>query len=257
MIYNEPDAALRQIPIYLVDSGGSPVTGLTLTGSEVQVSLSGAPFVNGSGTATEVGSGYYYYTATQAETATDSFIILRVNDAAAKTYVISVDIGDRIEQSEPVAAARRLPIYVVDSGGTPVTGLTLNAANIKLSTLGAAFVDATTVPATEIGLGAYYYELTAVEVASIGIHILKVTHASITPYVYAWAVRAPAAALDGECGYFGGYFGLCEGAGTTTTTTTTTSPVESPLTTSDPEFVDLIAQALNRLPEYAKRKGPA
>lgn len=34
------------------------------------------------------------------------------------------------------------------------------------------------------------------------------------------------------------------------------SPVESPLSTSDPEYVDLVARAINRLPEYAKRKGP-
>lgn len=254
MNYNESDASLRQIPIYLEDSSGSPVTGATLTGAELKVSLSGAAFVNGGGTATEVGGGYYYYTATQAETLTDSFIMLRVADAAAKVYVVSVDIGTRVEQDEPSATARRLPIYLVDSGGNAVAGLTLDDTRVQLSAAGGAFADIVNTPATEIGLGAYYYELDPTEVTTPGVNVLKVVHPSAVPYVYAWDVVAAAPALDsGECGYFGGYFGLCGGD---TTPASGPSPVESPLEPSDPEYIDLAAQAINRLCEFARRKAP-
>lgn len=253
MNYNESDATLRQIPIYLEDSGGSPVTGLTLTGAELKVSLSGAAFVDGGGTATEVGSGYYYYTATQAETLTDSFITLRVNDAAAKVYVISVDIGERIQQNEPAASARRLPIYMVDTSGTPVTGLTLDDTRAQVSVAGGAFADIVNTPATEVGLGLYYYELDLTEVATSGVGILKVVHPSAVPYIYAWDVVPEVVLDDGECGYFGGYFGLCLAEAASTTGP---SPVESPLELNDPEYLDLAAQAISRLCEYAKRKAP-
>lgn len=43
---------------------------------------------------------------------------------------------------------------------------------------------------------------------------------------------------------------------TVTTSPIVPAPVVSPLVLTDPEYVDLVAQAVSRLCEYAKRKSP-
>lgn len=254
MNYNESNADLRVIPIYLVDSSGDPATGLTLTGSEVQVSKSGAAFTNGAGSITEVANGYYRYVATQAETATDSFLILKVVDAGltALPYVYSVDIGTRIEMAESLAAARRLPIYLVDTSGDPVAGLALTAAEVQIAGVGFGFVDAVGT-ATEIGSGAYYYELDTSEVADEGISILKINDAAARPYIYSFDV-VPSSTVGGECGgYIGGYLGMCDDdGGADDDESTPSTPIPAPLTLSDHEYHDHAAHAIKRLCQFAK-----
>lgn len=187
MNYNEPDPSLRRIPIYLENSFGAPAPGEVITGAEIQVSLSGAAFVNGAGAVTEVSAGSYFYTATQAETVTDSFLMIKVIVVAARPYVYAVDIGLRIAQNEPLASKRRIPIYLEDSSGSPVTGLVLAGADRQVSENGAAYVDGTGLT-VEIGAGAYYYELAASEINVGGFGTIKVDKAPATPYVYTWDV---------------------------------------------------------------------
>lgn len=254
MNYNEDTAALRRIPIYLVDVLGAPVPGLTLTGSEVQVSKSGDAFVNGGGSVTEVGSGYYYYEATQAETATDSFIVLKIVDGSltARPYVYFVDIGDRIEVGEATASARRLPIYLVDSSGDPVTGLTLSGSEVQLSILGAAFANGTGT-VTPTGSGVYYYELAEAEVADVGTHVLKVVDVAAMPYIFSYEVFEPSAEATDCGGYFGAYFGMCDGDAEVDEDDTPVS-VPAPIVSDDQTTHDHVARVIDRLPQFAKTK---
>lgn len=231
MKYNESDAGLRRIPVYLKDASGDPVPGLALAGSEIQVSLSGGAFVNGEGVWIERSAGLYYYEATQAESVTDSFVTVKVVDSSlvAKPYVFSVDIGDRIEVDELIAEARRVPIYMVDSSGNPVTGLTLS--DVELAENGFDFAAAVNAPATEIGSGAYYYELDATEVTLEGVSTLKVEHASANTYVYAFDMIP--------------------------STDDTEEPAPTPIPATafeigDPEAIDHIEEALARLCEQFK-----
>jgi hypothetical protein len=194
--YNETTPALRRIPVYLQDALNNPVTGAVPVGAQLQVSLSGAAWTNGAGTWTEDANGAYYYQATQAETVTDSFLMLRVAATGAKVVVFPVDIGIRTIVSEPTATARYYPIYLVNAGGVPQTNLTITGAEVQLSKNGAAFANGAGVVA-EIGgagngQGAYFYEATLPEVNTLGYDMLKVVKAGALPFVYTWNIVAPA-----------------------------------------------------------------
>lgn len=80
----DANAEARRIPIML-ELSGTPVTGVVLTGAEVEMSINGAAFATGAGTAAEIGYGAYYYEPTAAEMAR-GHTMLNVNDAAADEY---------------------------------------------------------------------------------------------------------------------------------------------------------------------------
>lgn len=189
MKYSETDPELRRIPIYLEDTAGSPVSGEAVAGAEIQVSKSGSAFVDGAGSVVEVGNGAYYYEATQAETETDSFLMVKVvvSTAGVKPFMSAVDIGRRILLNEPTAAARRVPIYLEDSIGNPVAALSIAGSECRISENGAAFVNCAGV-VTEIGSGAYYYELPPAEVNVAGFGMLKINKAPALLFVLAWDV---------------------------------------------------------------------
>jgi hypothetical protein len=191
--YNESVAALRRIPIYLQDAFGNPVPSESITGAEIQVSKSGDPFVNGGGTvAATPGSGGYYYEATQPETQTYSFLMIKViPGGTTKPYIFSVDIGARIVIDEPAGTRRRLPIFLEDLSGTPVTGLVIAGTERKVSKNGALFANGLGA-VVEIGSGAYYYELDLLEVDTPGYGMLSIVKAPAVPFVYTWDVLGPA-----------------------------------------------------------------
>lgn len=190
--YNEPNAALRRIPVYIQDAYGNPIPSEAITGAEIQVSKSGGPFVNGGGTVQSTpGSGGYYYEATQAETQTYSFLMIKVvPGGSAKPYFFSVDIGARIVLNELAATRRRIPIFLEDLSGNPVTGLSIAGAERKISKNGALFANGLGT-VTEIGSGAYYYELAASEVNTAGFGMINIVKPPAVPFVYSWDVISP------------------------------------------------------------------
>ncbi len=255
MRYAEPIAALRRIPVYLENSSGAAITGVTITAGELKISKSGASFVNGGGTWTEVGSGNYYYEATLDEVTTDSFVMIRVADPAALTFVYAVDIGNRIEQNEPLAAARRIPIYLVDADDVPVTGVTLTGSEIQISLNGGTFANATGT-SVETGLGAYYYEATLTDVGTEGFAVLKVTDVAVEPYIYTFDVFVSDVPVDvATSGYFGAYFGgdEVEAGGDDDDTP---APIEVSITLDIPAATQLdhVQAAIDRLCEQFKEK---
>jgi hypothetical protein len=187
--YNEPVAALRRIPIYIQDAYGNPIPGESITGAEIQVSKSGDPFVNGGGTVQSTpGSGGYYYEATQPETQTYSFLMIKVvPGGSAKPYFFSVDIGARIILNESAGTRRRVPVFLEDLSGNPVTGLVITGAERQVSKNGTLFATGLGTVA-EIGSGAYYYELALLEVNVPGYGMLSIVKAPAVPFVYTWDV---------------------------------------------------------------------
>lgn len=79
----ESTAELRRVPIHLVDAtdGETPETGLTLSGADVQVSVNGASYANGTGSVTEIGSGDYYYEFHADEVASSGALLLKVEES--------------------------------------------------------------------------------------------------------------------------------------------------------------------------------
>lgn len=86
---SEATAARRRVPIYLVDAtdGVTPETGLTFSGSDVQLSKNGAAFASFAGTMTEVAAGLYHYEATAGELDTLGFLAVKVVKTGVRTFV--------------------------------------------------------------------------------------------------------------------------------------------------------------------------
>lgn len=188
MKFNEPDPSRRRIPIYLEDVNKNPVTGVVLAPADIRVSKSGDPFAASLGISVEVGGGLYYYQATQAETATLSYMMITVVAVGAQKYVYTVDIGDRIVVDNATAAARRIPIYLEDADKAGVPLLVL-AGLSSFSKNGGAY-GAPAGVFTELEDGAYSYEATAGEVDTIGISVMRVLDPTIVDFVYTWDVIA-------------------------------------------------------------------
>jgi hypothetical protein len=76
---NEPTASKRFVgPIPFFDNSGNLLAGQTFhtASGEVLVSLNGAALTAAANDAVEIGSGEYYYPASQAETNQDSFLLV-------------------------------------------------------------------------------------------------------------------------------------------------------------------------------------
>lgn len=187
MNYNEPNALLRRIPFRVINAAGRGVAGLTIAGAQLQVSKSGAPFVNGGGTVIEVGGGLYAYVATQAETATESFLALKVLATGGRPIMMPIDIGERIVTGEVDADKRVIPIYLENAAGQPVPGLTLDAADVQLSQNGAAYAN-TDNAAVEVSDGLYIVVLSEAEVSASGFRTLRATKAPALVYELAFSV---------------------------------------------------------------------
>ncbi len=254
MNYAEPIAAKRRIPVYLVDSSGDPVTGVTPTGAEIRVCQSGELLVNASGTWTELSSGAYYYECTVLECTTLSYLLLCIEVSGVQTFVWVTDVGTRISAEESSPMRRHLPIYLT-LAGVAVPGLALSGAEVQISKAGGAFYNGAGTIAT-VGSGVYDYEASSADVADVGPLVLKVDDAAADPYLYTMDVVDAESASDlGSSGYFGAYFGA---ASITVVAAPppviVPSPVESPYSASDPAYFDHVAHALARLCQYAKAK---
>jgi len=84
-------------------------------------------------------------------------------------------------QSEPTAARRRIPFYLVDDsdGKTPETGQTpLGAAELQISKNGGAFANFAGVW-SEVAAGLYSYEATAAELDTFGPVVFKLVRSGV------------------------------------------------------------------------------
>jgi hypothetical protein len=175
---NESTAALRRIPFYLVDSttGLTGQTGVSLTGSDLQLSKNGAAFASFAGSVTEVGNGFYYYQCTAGEVDTPGFLALKVVESGVRTLMIVETIN-----AEDFYDTFRVPFYLVDSltGLTPQTSVSITGAELQVSENGAAFASfAGSI--TEVGSGLYYYTPHANEISPTdGFFTIKVVKTGV------------------------------------------------------------------------------
>jgi len=191
--YNQPG---QRIPVYLLDASNNPVTGAVPTGDQLLASLSGAAWADGTGSWVEDANGLYYYAPTQPETATNSFLMLRIAVPGARVVVFPVDIGARVVQSTSDPTALRFPVYLVNAASVPQPSLSISGAAQQLSKNGAALVNAlgstNEIGGAGNGLGAYYYQSTMGENDTLGYDSLKIDMSpTALPYIYTWNVVAP------------------------------------------------------------------
>jgi hypothetical protein len=230
--FGESVEAQRQISIYLADVSNEPVTTAIPSGAQIRICKSGGALVNASGTWTNRGSGNYIYTAPQADAYTYSYLVLYIAYPGARRFVREIRIDTLRVGVE--AARRHFPIYLTDQNGQPVPGLALSSAEIQVSIAGAAFANAQGT-VTEVGDGLYDYEASENEIVQ-GPLTIRVTDAAAEPYVYTIDVFA---ASDDDSEHI-------EDVG---------DPLPAAIEHDDPEYVDFVESALNRLP-YQFRDNP-
>lgn len=109
-----------------------------------------------------------------------------------------------LKLSESTAARRRLLISLVDSAdGSPETGVTISAGDVKISKNGGAEANhAGTL--TELGGGAYYYECHADELDTVGFLSVRFSKTGIRPFIK----EAQVVAFDPYDGVRAGLTGL-------------------------------------------------
>lgn len=181
MLDGEPEAAARRIPLDLDDGAGGEYTGAAPSGTEVLISISGAAWQTAAGTVSKLRDGDYYYEASAAEVRGRGFRLLRLAKSGMGTAMFDFYCGNR-RALDPSGVARRIPVILEDSGGSPVTGITLTGAEIEISNNGGAFTTGAGT-AAEIGYGAYYYEPTVSEY-SRGHSMLNVNDAGAEEFKY-------------------------------------------------------------------------
>lgn len=115
---NDESEDTRRIPIIMRnDSTSAYVTGLTFSGSEIQVSVNGGAWVNAVGTVAEIGSGAYYYPADLTEIATRGTLFVKASKpASAATWFYTVDVVPALVVGAPAIVAVS-PTPEVDPGG--------------------------------------------------------------------------------------------------------------------------------------------
>lgn len=112
-----PDLLLAQPQrktFVMVDSNNDELTGLTLT---VALSKNGGAFAASSGSSGEIGSGWYFYDFTAAETDTPGDLAVKITAAGAAQQNLSFNVHS------PVLAARYLTYTLTRSDNSdPIAG---------------------------------------------------------------------------------------------------------------------------------------
>lgn len=112
MWISETTAALRRVPFALYDLTGAPLTGSSVTGSQLQLSKNGGTLTSFAGsTPTNVGGNLYYYEFTTGECDTEGWVALVIVKSGVGTVPpILVSIDKRPED--------RMAAWVHDTGRT-------------------------------------------------------------------------------------------------------------------------------------------
>lgn len=184
MRYNETVPAQRRIAVYLESLTGIPIIGAAPT---LLVSINGATAVAASGTWTEREDGFYYYTATQAESLAGSFLLLYVVADGARVAAVAEDIGARIALGETDASKLRIAFYLESSGGEPATIEDFAEGSVRISKNGAALANVDPVAIGGMD-GAFYVEVPADYAEALGFVVLHVDQTPAMPYVYSQPV---------------------------------------------------------------------
>jgi hypothetical protein len=158
---NEATASARRIgPLYAADEDGNAITGETFADAgECEVMLNGTDWAAPTGAIVEIGDGYYYYQATEAESA-NPWIAVKLavvcEEFTFRENVERVPAGIKVGESD--ATKKRIgPLLAVDEDGNAVTGETFeDAGELEVSINGATW-DAAAGTITEASDGYYYY----------------------------------------------------------------------------------------------------
>lgn len=94
ILLNEATNGDKRIPVLLFDAtdGITAETGITVSGSEIQISQNGGAYTNFAGTWTEIGAGAYYYTPTAAELNAQGIFLVKVIKTGCRRFDAAVQV---------------------------------------------------------------------------------------------------------------------------------------------------------------------
>jgi hypothetical protein len=173
MKLGELTASRRRIgPLRALDESGNPILGEDFSGpGELEISLAGAAMIAPSGTITEIGSGYYYYEATETEAQSAPWIAVKITGVCVE-FTFEEDVSIKLNGiivNETDATLRYIgPLRFLDADtGDPLGALDVAAATKEITINGAAWSapDGTFVFLDD---GYLYYAADATEVTEVG-----------------------------------------------------------------------------------------
>lgn len=249
MILKGASDTSAEIPFTLVDGSFNPITGHSWvnfgdgTTAELYVRVPGGTMQRATiSRIVSCGRGRYVYRLTAGETATAGCAMVNTNVATAQEWSTETRIAD------PNGTAFEIPFILYNantladiervSGDWNNTGSgTTDELYIRLPSIG-SFSEAVIAQITHVGRGHYVYALTPAEYnANVGGAAIIDTNVPLAAiWTHEEAIFTPLATV------------------VFSTTNPPAEPVESPLPTYDPEYIDHTTAALNRLCEYAKVK---
>lgn len=194
-----------KLPVYISDSVGAPVTGLTFSGAEVLVGVDSAGLVNATGAIHEIGGtnngrGAYYYDSVAGDRAGER-LLLFVRKSGDSPYIYSISTRERAElQVGGDDAQWGIPVFLVNAATSlPLTGAAPGSGELLVSVDGGAWgnalgtwlqLDSTNAP------GAYRYTPHASERATTGLWMILAVPTSASPYIYATYVGGGSPEVD-------------------------------------------------------------
>lgn len=235
-----PGITSNLIPVFLVDGSGAPLIGpVTFATGETLVSLDTGDFANASGVIEEIGGdgngrGMFVYGATSDEY--DHSIMtfaVKKTGVGAFLFTSSLPFQSELFAGDTDSNKRTVVVYVVNASGVGLTGKTKTDVNLAVSTNAGAWIAGGGTFTAIAGVdGAYRYAFTDAELVN-GL-VLVILGGGVT-----------GARVFG----LGTFVGPAAAVAPSPPT-----PVPFPVVYGDPEYVDLVQHAIDRLPYQFQQK---
>jgi len=164
MDINEPNAGLRTVNLFLVDSFGNGVAGLTFAPGDgkVQVHEHGGVWANSVNAVVELAggaAGEYSLELALTEVNTAGPLMYAVNDPAIADFGDWVLVGaSGLFKDQATPALRSVAMFIVDTFGNGVGGLVFAAGEVKRHKYGGTWVNVSALPVEAVGglFGGFY-----------------------------------------------------------------------------------------------------
>jgi len=202
MLRNEPDANLRVIPLFVVDSLGAGVAGISWSAGDLKLCKYGDAWASATNLPTEPTggpAGSYELALAVGETNTLGPLFYSVEHAGIQTIAsaVLIDYGaSPFALNEANVDLRVLALFLIDSLGAGVGGITFASGDAKKIKAGdGSWSNLTNLPVEITGGvdGCYTLQLEQAELDIAGVLGYQVTTASTRDFIDAITVTNPPA----------------------------------------------------------------
>lgn len=229
-----------KLPIFIVNSSGDGVTGLTFATSDIVTAIDGGAYDESTGTSDEIGYGLYFYEAADADISGSSLRVL-AEKSPHVPFELATPIPVLIEfRAGTTGDERFIPLRLVDASNEGIDDADPDPdADDLLVSIDGAEPIAATGTWINIGSGGYWYDPSEAE--------------RETPGMFALIVRGVG---DGVTPLPKPLVVVCYIGDPVPVVPEPPTPIAVPITYGDPEYVDHVQLAIDRLPQQFKPRIP-